>query len=133
MGRNYFTEEQIKELDSNKYVEKVSKSNVVFTIEFKHKLYGLLIDGYGPTEALRELGINPKVLGQKRIDALSARIRKQAKREEGFGRTKSHRRAKKLIFNSPGEEIKYLKEQLAYQKEEIEFLKKLEALEKKYQ
>ncbi len=42
-------------------------------------------------------------------------------------------RPKKLTFDSPEEEIKYLKDQLEYQKQEIEFLKKLEALEKKYQ
>lgn len=74
-------------------------------------------------------------MGKRRVDQLAHRIRIQAQREEGFDRKKGRHvgRPKKLTFDSPEEEIKYLKDQLEYQKQEIEFLKKLEALEKKYQ
>lgn len=135
MGRNYFTDEQIDEFKKNKYIKSITKANITFTKEFKQKFYGLLLDGIEPSHALSQLGINYRTLGKRRVDQLAHRIRIQAQREEGFDRKKGKHvgRPKKLTFDSPEEEIKYLKDQLEYQKQEIEFLKKLEALEKKYQ
>lgn len=133
MKRNYFSDEQIKELEKSEYVKKVTQANVSFTEEFKQKLYDLIQNGYGPTQALLEMQIRPKTLGQVRVDTLARRIRKEATRVEGFQRSKGSGRPAAPNFNNAEEEIKYLKDKLEYQKQEIEFLKKWKALETKYQ
>lgn len=135
MKRKLFTKDEISILSENQYVSRVTKSNISYTTQFKKDFYNLLLSGTGPTQAIVQLGFDPKVLGARRIEAISYSVRKFAKRPEGFDRKKGKHvgRPKKLTFDSPEEEIKYLKDQLEYQKLEIEFLKKLEALEKKYQ
>ena len=42
MGVNYFTEEQVKELEKNPYVKKVSNKSITYAKEFK-ELTGLII------------------------------------------------------------------------------------------
>ena len=37
MGRNYFTEEQQRELQKNPYIQKVSSKSITYTKEFKEK------------------------------------------------------------------------------------------------
>ncbi len=134
MPRNYFTKEQILELEKNEYVLKVTAANITFTMDFKKIFVSLLTDGYGPTEAIRRLGINPNILGRHRIEGLSERLKRQAIRPEGFNRKTGPGigRPKKITFNSIEEENQYLKDQLEFLKQENEFLKKLEALERKY-
>lgn len=119
-------------LSENKYVEKVSQASVSFTIEFKQEFYGLLLEGFGPSQAILLLGIDPHILGKQRVSELIRRTRRQASRPEGFSRIKGSGRPKAMTFDSPEEELKYLKDQLAYLKQENKFLKKLEALENKY-
>ena len=133
MKRNYFTEEQVLKLSQNKYVKKVSEKTIQFTTEFKEEFLRLYKSGIGPNESFRILGIDPKVLSDKRIDPFVARLKKQASRPEGFERKENTSKGKrrKLSFDSKDEELEYYKELAERLSQENEFLKKLKALENK--
>ncbi len=134
MLRNYFTDEQIMILQRNPYVEKVSKANVTFTEEFKNMFVNLYQSGTGPTEIIRRLGIDPRILGTDRIESMTRRFRAQSSRPEGFLRKASSskgRPRKKRIpeFSSDREKAEYYKEYAEKLEQEIELLKKVKALE----
>lgn len=133
MPRNYFTEEDITELSKSIYVKSISKANVQFTKEFKERFMELYRQGNTPKQILTMLDINPSILGKDRIGTLSGRIRKQSSRPEGFSRklNSSKGKKRKMTFNTPEEELAYFKEYATLLEQELEFRKKLEALEEK--
>lgn len=134
MGRNYFSKEQIEELRKSKYVKKISEANVRFTDDFKNEFTGLLNTGASPIEALNKLGISPKILGPKRVGSLTTRMREQAMRPEGFSRKENSSKGKKrkLTFENEKEELAYYKEYALRLEQELDFTKKIEALERRY-
>lgn len=134
MPKNYFTDEQMKILKESPYVKKVSTTNVSFTEEFKTDFLKLYDAGIGPTEVIRRLGIDPKILGKRRVEKLSRRIREQSSRPEGFSRkpngSKGRPRKKKHPeFDNDAQAAAYYKEYAERLEQEIELLKKIEALE----
>jgi hypothetical protein len=85
-----------------------------------------------PTEIFRKCEISPEIVGQRRIDTFSYRVKQKIKdgklleddRKEKSGRPK----VKQL---SKDEEIQRLKHKIKYQEQQIEFLKKISFVEKK--
>lgn len=134
MGRNYFSKEQIEELRKSNYVKQISEANVQFTEEFKNEFTGLLKAGVSPTGALNKLNINSKILGRKRVSTLANRMREHAIRPEGFTRKENSSKGKKrkLTFDNEQEELAYYKEYALRLEQELDFTKKIDALEKKY-
>lgn len=110
MPRNYFTDEQIKTLSECEWVEKVSRANVSFTKAFKEDVVDKL-----RTNTLKHVlpsyGIDPNILGSKRLSGLKNRIQKMALRSEGFNRKKRTGRPR-TFFGSDEEKINYLIERL---------------------
>jgi len=138
MQRNYFTDEQIEELKKSAYVVNVSKTNVVFSKEFKSMFLKLYNQGIGPNECLRTLGISPVILGKKRVDSFVRRIKDQSKRAEGFSRkvnsSKGKSRKKKHpVFENDNQAAEYYKEYALKLEQELDFLKKIRALEDAHQ
>lgn len=138
MPRNYFTDEQIEILRSNKYVEKVTKANVVFTEEFKDLFYSQYINGVGPSKIFASLGIDTTILGKRRIDKFARRIRDNSKRPEGFKRKTNSSKGKprKQVtpsFESETERADYYKEYAQRLEQELDLIKKVKALEEQYQ
>ena len=136
MPRNYFTDEQIEELNKSGYVSKISKASVIFTEDFKIKYLNLLNSGITPSNILRELGINPKTLGQARIYRLTRNIKEFSKRPEGFARKKNSstgrpRKKKTPNFENDKQALEYYKEYSLKLEQELEFVKKIQALEEK--
>ena len=134
MQRNYFTDEEIEDLSKSKWVKRISKANIVFTNEFKSEFIRLLNNGVGPSKALESLGINYKLLGKNRIINLSRRLKKQSTRPEGFNRKESSSKGKKrkLTFDSIEAKAAYYEEYSSKLEQEIDFAKKVRALEEKY-
>ena len=134
MPRNYFTNEEIQELSKSKWVKKITEANVFFTNEFKNEFIHLLNQGVGPISALQTLGINYKILGQRRIDQLAFRLRKQSVRPEGFDRKENSSKGKKrkLTFESIEAKAAYYEEYSKKLEQELDFTKKVRALEEKY-
>lgn len=125
MRRNYFTEEQQKELRENPYIKKVSEKAITYTREFKERFAKEYSSGKIPSQILANMGIDSRILGKRRKDGLVAMMRKCELRPEGFEdtrKTKSGRSSTKDL--SSDEKIKHLEQKIAYLNQENEFLKK---------
>lgn len=134
MPRNYFTDDEIEELSKSIWVKKISKANIAFTNDFKGEYVRLLNKGVSPSKALESLGINYKILGQTRIDHLAERLKKQSARPEGFDRKENSSKGKKrkLTFDSIEAKAAYYEEYAKKLEQELDFTKKVRALEEKY-
>ncbi|MBU9714336.1 HTH domain-containing protein [Evansella tamaricis] len=131
MGKNKFSEEQQKQLRSNPFIEKVSETTISYTEEFKERFYQEYHSGKGPSAILRDMGIDPTLLGKRRKDSLVLRVKEYAVRIDGYkdlrGKNPGRPSTKEL---SDADRIKRLEHQLRYLKQENEFLKKTEFLDR---
>jgi transposase len=131
MGKNYFTDEQVKELQQNPYVKKVSNKAITYSDEFKAAFTQKYHQGNPPSVILREMGFNPKILGKKRIDRFVGNVYKYEARGNNFSDLReecSGRPSTKEL--SDKERIARLEHQIEYLKQENEFLKKIEFLDR---
>jgi len=125
---NPFTKEQMEQLRTNHYVKSVSPSTVRFTEEFKKYYYHKHNSGVSSRQIFLECGIDPDILGQSRIDGFRYTVNKHAKRDEGFcdNRQSNYRRPSKSGDETVETRIRQLEHELAYTRQEVEFLKKLQ-------
>ena len=126
--RKHFTPEEIEHLQSNRNVQTVSKTTVKFTEEFKRHFYQQWKHEKSARQLFEENGIDPDVLGVKRIEGFCYQLNKQAKRKEGFAdhREYNYHRPSKTGDETVETRIKQLEHELAYTRQEVEFLKKLQ-------
>lgn len=121
MSINHFSNDQMKELQYNPYVDKVSNKAVTYSEEFKNLFLEEYLKGKLPTQIFIEAGFDPFVLGRERIADFSKRIRKTGERTEGLtdlrGQNSGRPREKERTQN---EEIAYLRHQVTLQKQQIE-------------
>ncbi len=132
MGKNKFTEEEIKLLSKNKYVLKVNEHQVTFTDEFKEWSVNQSNLGMTPKQIFDQAGIGYHTIGAIRSTSNIKRFKEQSERIEGFKRVKGSGRPKNIEFKDIEEELQYYKDKAEYLKQENEFLKKLKALERRY-
>ena len=126
MSNKLFTTEEMEQLRSSKWVIKVTPRSVNFNKEFKTIMYTILMEeGKYPREALYELGINPDILGDNRIEGLSYTIRKA-------GNSGEIRDIKDLKNDYATDDvkdekatIKQMSHKITYLEQELEFLKKM--------
>ena len=85
---NYFSDEQVKELEKNPYVKKVSIKSITYSEEFKELFWIDLQNGMMPGNIFRKYGFDPHMLGSSRTLKFTNRVRKEAAREEGFKDTR---------------------------------------------
>ena len=117
MGKNYFTQEQVKDLMENKYVKHVSEKAITYTEEFKEIFLLEYQNGKLPSQILIDMGFNIKVLGQRRIDNILQTCKKQVLRPEGFKDTRATSSGRPRTKDLTQEEL------IERQKQEIEMLK----------
>ena len=125
-----FTEEQVAQLAQNKNVAWVSKAGVQFTAEFKLLAWEQKQQGKRMREILRENGIDPDMLGRKRIENFSIRLN-DAVREGQFLPDRRIYNSRPAGAADPEkmsleERVRWLTHELEYAKQEVEFLKKLQ-------
>ena len=111
----------------NHYVKRVSPSTISFTEEFKRYFYQKRLDGMPIRRIFLECGIDPDVLGERRIRGFNYTLNKQIRRDEGFKdyRENNYRRPASAD-KSTESRIRQLEHELAYTRQEVEFLKKLQ-------
>ena len=119
MGKNYFTPEQVEELRKNKYVKHVSEKAITYTEEFKERFMLEYNSGKLPSQILLEMGLNPKILGRRRLDGIVATIKRQSVSSTGFKDT----RADNVNMGRPLTRELSQEELIERQKQEIELLK----------
>ena len=125
-----YTEKQIKELKKNPYVFKVTKHKLYYTAKFKEDLWVSYQAGNTPRKILRDFGFDINIFGQKQIDSLVQRIKKQALSGNGF--TEGENRQRRVPVKATSEEelssprsIERMQNELLYLRQEVEFLKKI--------
>jgi len=122
---NAFTEEQIKLLRESPYVRSVSENKVSLTAEFKEEFWRLYAEeNLTPSEILEQKGLDYHILGSSRVQGLTNSIKGEHKRYGGFinGNRRANRSTEQL---PPDQEVKQLRLEVEYLRQEQEFLKKL--------
>ena len=132
MGVNYFTEEQVRELEKNPYVKKVSNKSITYAEEFKELYWIDYQNGMQPIEIFEKYGFDPYALGSRRRDNFTNRLKKQAAREDGFKDTRSKNSGrpstKELSLEVQLERLKHKNEVL---QQENDFLKRVRFINRK--
>ncbi|MBO5604329.1 MAG: hypothetical protein J5915_02980 [Acidaminococcaceae bacterium] len=125
--RRRFTKAEIESLRSNRYVEHVSACNIRFTEAFKQYFHQQHALGITAAEIFRSCGIHPDMLGQNRIESFRCAVNKYMRQR---GEARDHRKQKRRPVTDEGEDarerIKELEHELAYARQELEFLKKVQ-------
>ena len=126
--KNPLTPEQVIQLLKNRYVKSATQNSVRFTEEFKRYFYQKHTSGMTVRSIFLECGIDPDVLGESRISGFCHTVNVQAKRDTGFSdnRQNNYRRLPKSEDETVESRIKQLEHELAYTRQEVEFLKKLQ-------
>ncbi|MEG2290856.1 MAG: hypothetical protein RSA29_07450 [Clostridium sp.] len=131
MGKNHFTEEQQEQLRANKYIKNVSAKAITYKQEFHELFTSEYYDGKPPSTILRDMGINPQLLGKRRKDAIVAAMHKHELRPEGCEDKRAKNSGRPVTRDlSDAERIERLEHRVQYLKQENEFLKKIEFLDR---
>lgn len=124
------TAKQIKQLEKNPYVFKVSKHRLYYTAKFKEDFWVSYQAGNTPRKILTDFGFDINMFGQKQIDSLVQHIKKQALSGNGF--TEGENRQRRVPMKATSEEelsspqsIERMQNELLYLRQEVEFLKKI--------
>lgn len=121
MADRRFAPEERLALLVNPNVEKVSDKMVFFTSEFKMEFIRRHADGELPYDILVSAGIDPDVLGSKRISGMGSNFRKQAPCDD-LPPAARPQAAPKCVVTS---EVGRLRNEVQYLRQEVEFLKKI--------
>lgn len=126
---NPLSKREIEQLRSNPYIASVTSNTVRFTEQFKQMAYDGKIQGVSISETMRQCGIDPEMLGASRVEGFRYTLNKKAKQESGFTdqRSENYRRPAKTGNESVEQRLRQLENELAYTRQEVEFLKKLQA------
>ena len=129
---NDYTKAEIEELKKNKYVEEVRKDKITFTKEFKILFIKEFNNGKGNLQIFSENGLNPLLVGKRRIKSCTRNWKKQAKNDPTFSRQSYHPIKKETNEEKKKrlQDIKYLQKRVNQLEMENEFLKKVQTLRK---
>lgn len=134
MSRKPFTNEQMLILRQNPYTYSVTPFQLNLTKEFKEIFYSEYQEGELPRKILEDHGYDPAILGDRRVWSISSHIREQYKKYGCFHEG-SHTHGGKLPQEQPDDappsekgELKQLRHEVDYLKQEVEFLKKISAV-----
>ena len=125
-----YTEKQIKDLQKNPYVLKVSKHKLYYTAKFKEEFWISYQAGNSPRKILSDFGFDLSIFGQKQIDSLVQHIKKQALSGNGFSEGENRQRRSPMKATNENElsspqSIERMQNELLYLRQEVEFLKKI--------
>ena len=126
---NPLSRHEVDQLRKNPYIASVTANTVRFTEAFKELAYKKKCRGVPVAETMQQCGIEPEVLGASRVEGFSYTLNKKAKQENGFsdGRSENYRRPPKTGEETVEQRVRQLENELAYTRQEVEFLKKLQA------
>ena len=127
-GRKDLTPEEILELRENPCIDSVKGQHISYSEDFKKEAYRELMDGKSMRTIFFEHEINPDVVGDGRMYVLTCRLKKRADSEDGFKdlRVNNQRKpAKPSKEQTLAARVSDLEHELAYTRQEVEFLKKI--------
>ena len=125
-----YTSKQIKELEKNPYVFRVTKHKLYYTAKFKEDFWVSYQAGIAPRKILTDFGFDLNIFSQKQIDSLVQHLKKQALSGNGF--TEGENRTKRVAMKATDEielsspqSIERMQNEILYLRQEVEFLKKI--------
>ena len=125
MGKHYFTKKQQQILRNNSYIKKVSEKAITYTVKFKERFLEEYKSGKLPSEIIKGMGIDPRMLGSSRVRNLTVRIKANELRLEGQEDTRKSNPGRPVTKNLSAEEkLSRLEHKIALLSQENEFLKK---------
>ena len=126
---NPLSKREIEQLRGNPYIASVTANTVRFTEGFKELVYEEKLKGISVSATMRKCGIDPEILGASRIEGFTYTLNRRARRESGFGdgRSGNYRRPSRTGEETVEQRVQQLENELAYTRQEVEFLKKLQA------
>lgn len=135
MNRTLFTEENMKNLAANPHVQQVSETNITYKPEFKIAAVKAYEEGLTPVEIFIQAGFDLDVIGHqkpkhslKRWRETFAKYGEAGLAEERRGKGSTGRRPAGEL--SVEEELQRAMAKIKLLQAEVDFLKKLEALER---
>lgn len=130
-----YTTKEIKALKANPYTFKVTKNKLYFTAQFKERFWLGYQAGNAPRKLLQDFGYDLAMFGQKQIDSIVQRVKKEALKGRGFSEGEHRNRRPKVdapdITESVGKDnfaasrIDQMWSELQYLRQELEFVKKI--------
>lgn len=121
-----FTEEEMDQLRRSEYILDVTPQFVYYSASFKARFYEEYQAGRKPRQIIDEMGIDTKILGQTRVNGIKRRILRDVHTGKGYTEKTSEACANQTGHPlSPESRIKRLEHELAYTRQELEFVKKL--------
>lgn len=127
MAKKLFSTKEIAELSQSPYVAKVTPGQITYTPEFKRTAYEKHCSGIPMREIFIEYGIDPDMLGKIRVWTFCQSLREKASRDEGFTDLRaqnSRKPSKETREHTLAARVEHLEHELAYTRQEVEFLKK---------
>lgn len=134
MSRNQFTEEQLRILRQNPYVYSITGNRMTLTREFKELFMKAYNAGESPRTILENHGFDISIIGDRRVWGISQHIREEYKKygefREGFGPRNQGNRSTASPDQplSEKDELKQLRHEVDYLKQEVAFLKKISSI-----
>lgn len=134
MSKQLFSLEQIKQLQKNPHVWKVSERTITYSDAFKSQCIDEYLAGKTPRQIFEEYGFEIKVLGMKRVEQASSRWRKAYEKNGLIGltdtrKTSSGRPLKRELMMT--EILERQAARIELLEGQVEMLKKLEATERR--
>lgn len=125
-----FSEENQRILKLNRNIAYVSDVQVIFTPEFKRLASEEQKKGKTVRQIFSDNGIAPEILGQKRLANFAYMLRQNRRNGNDFADRRSRRTRdisdEEQETEDLKEKIKWLKHELEYTRQEVEFLKKIQ-------
>lgn len=123
-----YTAKEMKLLKANPYTFKVTKNKLYFTAEFKEAFWTGYQAGTAPRKLLADMGYDLEIFGQKQIDSIVQRIKRQA--QSGYGFAQGENRTRRMKDKKAGsgdcpEGMERMWNEVKYLRQEVEFLKKI--------
>ena len=126
MSWKEFTLEELSEIKQNPYVKSATTKMVRFTVAFKEAFWEQYQTGKPPKAIVKELGFDPKVLGESRINGILQHIKEASLSDEGFRDIKKQSVLVENISDLlPSKALIRMQHKLEYMKQELEFIKKI--------
>lgn len=126
MAGRWFSDEQIERIGANPYTKQITPGQIQFTAELKEYMWQEFGRERTAREILEECGYDPAELGEKRIEGLARRVRKEGSLNKGFhsGPRPKGEGLKQDEQTADHEEVMRLRSDVDYLQAQIEFLKK---------
>lgn len=131
--RKKFTENEMRLLAANPYTYRITESTIRFTKIFKEEFLKRYKEGYSVRQIVTDLGYDINILGSRRVEGIRDHITKEALSPAGLHEGSLFAKIKPCSRDytelPPNKAIEYMQQELLYLRQEVEFIKKIIAVE----